>query len=224
MNSLHVIITAGGSGTRMNSEIPKQFISIAGKPILMYTIEKFYNFDKNINIILVLPQNHTKLWEKLCFEQNFLIKHKIAIGGNTRFDSIKSGLNYVSGEGLTATHDGVRPFVSFQTIQNCIDLADKTGNAIPVVKINDSIRKIENSNSSIQNRELFRAVQTPQVFDNELIKTAYLQNFHTEFTDCASVVEKKGIKINITEGNIENFKITCPSDLIIALAYLNEGF
>jgi len=224
MSSFNVIITAGGLGTRMKSDIPKQFLSINGKPILMYTIEKFYKFNSKINIILVLPKDYTDLWKTLCKEKNFLIKHKIVIGGETRFESIKNGLNVISENGYTATHDGVRPFVSFQTIQNCLDLAKKESNAIPVVKINDSIRRIENNNNFIENRELLRAVSTPQIFETKLLKTAYNQEFKSEFTDCASVVEKMGIQINLTEGNSENIKITNPSDLIIAEVYILNGF
>jgi len=211
-----VIIVAGGQGKRMNSEIPKQFIEVAGKPVLMHTIEKFYGFSDKIKIILVIPEPYFKFWRSLCNKYDFKIEHKLVAGGETRFDSVKNGLQEIYEPCVVAIHDGVRPLVSHETLSGVFSHAEKNGNAIPVGKINESMRKLETDNSFPVNREQFRMIQTPQCFHSDLIKKAYEQKYRKVFTDDATVVEAMGVKINLVEGNIENIKITRPVDLKFA--------
>jgi 2-C-methyl-D-erythritol 4-phosphate cytidylyltransferase len=213
---------AGGSGRRMNAGIPKQFLLLGHIPVLMHTIHVFHAFDSNINIVLVLPENQIQIWNDLCKKHNFTIKHRITIGANTRFGSVSNGLKLIHDEGLLAIHDGVRPLVSHSTLKRCFELAEEKGNAIPVMPLVDSVRSINKKTSTAENRDKFVSVQTPQVFDVELIKEAYRQEYDPAFTDDASVLEKKGIAINLAEGNPENIKITRPVDLIVAKALLNN--
>jgi 2-C-methyl-D-erythritol 4-phosphate cytidylyltransferase len=211
-----VIIAAGGVGLRMKTDKLKQFIVLAGKPILMHTIQVFYNYDKSIKIILALPSDHIKNWMNLCNKFKFEIKFTVAEGGRTRFHSVKNALELVDDEGYIAIHDAVRPFVSQNTISRCFDSAILKENAVPVIDINETTRIIgENYNKSIDRRKI-KLVQTPQVFKCEDIKKAYEQNYKPDFTDDASVMESCGHKINLVEGNIENIKITRPFDIIIA--------
>lgn len=210
------IIVAGGSGKRMQSEVPKQFIELNGLPILMRTINVFYRFDKKIDIIVVLPKSLVEYWKQLCDEHHFNVLHRIAIGGEKRFHSVKKGLELVKNEGLVAIHDGVRPLVSHDTLVRCIGTAGEKGNAIPVIPIVESVRIIQQDKNRPFNRNLLSLVQTPQVFKTELIKKAYEQPYMLEFTDDAGVLEKLGYEINLVEGNKENIKITTRSDLFAA--------
>ncbi len=218
----YVIITAGGTGKRMGSELPKQFIELGGRPILMHSIKRFYDFDKTINIIISLPQDYISLWKELCKEHLFLIKHKVVSGGKTRFHSIKNALAEVNEDGLVAVHDGVRPLVSNETIKRSFESAFELGNGIASSNIVFSIRKFENGISLAKNRDLYKEIQTPQTFKVSVLKNAYLQEFNEEFTDDASVVEKLGEKIYLTEGNRDNIKITTPFDILIAEAVISE--
>jgi 2-C-methyl-D-erythritol 4-phosphate cytidylyltransferase len=215
---LYALIVAGGSGRRMGTDIPKQFLEIAGKPILMHTIERFYDFDKSIEIITVLPEDQLLRWNGLKEKYSFTIQHAIVRGGETRFFSVKNGLEFVDPSGLVAIHDGVRPLVSCDTIKRCYESAEKYGNCIPVISPSDSLRVITQEGNRPVDRMQFKQVQTPQVFKTELIKKAYLQEYQPEFTDDATVLERIGEKINMVEGNRENIKITNPQDLIIARA------
>ncbi len=217
----NVIIVAGGSGTRMGTELPKQFLPLMGKPVLMHTINRFYQFDKNITIIVVLPAQEQERWTQLCTNHQFNIKHKTVNGGATRFHSVKNGLALAT-DGLIAIHDAVRPLVALSVISNCFRTAATNGTAIPVVPINETIRLIKTEGSQQIDRNMYRAVQTPQVFEASLIKSAYQQNYQEHFTDDASVVESDTIKIELVEGNTENIKITTPIDLAIAEVYLNK--
>ena len=219
-----LIIVAGGQGKRMKSEIPKQFLIIAGKPLLMHTIERFHNYLSEIKIFLVLPESHFEFWKSLCKKYDFTISHQLVKGGKTRFHSVKNGLDEINEECIVAIHDGVRPLVNHSTIANTFVLAEKKGNAIPVVGINESMRKIKHKKSAPVNRNKFRIIQTPQCFKSKLIKEAYGQDFRDEFTDDATVVEALGIKVRLAEGNAENIKITRPVDLKIAEAFLHTGF
>ena len=212
-----VIIVAGGIGTRMNADIPKQFLELSGKPIVIRTIEKFYAFDNSIKIILVLPTQHILLWNKLIEKHNFNIPIQLANGGETRFDSVKNGLELIK-NGIVAIHDAVRPLVSSDTIKRAYETAFLKGNAIPTILINDSLRILDNSGNKPLDRTQVRIIQTPQCFDVALIKKAYLQAYDISFTDDASVLEKLGEKINLVEGNPENIKITHPIDMLIAEA------
>lgn len=212
----YVIITASGKGLRMNSDIPKQFLEIAGKPILMHTIEKFYNYDNQLNIIITLNSEKINFWKDLVNKHNFKIKHKIVIGGKTRFQSIKNAIAEIDKNSITAVHDAVRPLVSLNTIVRCYKKAEECGNAVPYIHINESIREIKGNENKIANRENFVLVQTPQVFKSDILIKAYEQDFSESFTDDASVVENIGYKINLIEGNSNNIKVTTPKDLRVA--------
>lgn len=221
----YIIIVAGGKGLRMGSETPKQFLPIGGKPILMRTIERFKAYDKEMKVIVVLPESQQSYWKELCGEYDFNIEHQIANGGNTRFESSRNGLAMIpEGEdGLVGIHDGVRPFVSLQTIARCYDEALKTCAAIPVMSITETLRMIEkNGNSKNVLRSDYRSVQTPQVFNIMMLKMAYAQEFQDSFTDDASVMEQFGCKVSMVKGNCENIKITTPTDLKFAATLLNE--
>lgn len=214
------LIVAGGSGSRMKGDIPKQFMELNGRPILMHTFDVFKNIDKNLEFILVLPEIQIEFWKELCKQHNFEIEHKIAIGGETRFFSVKNGLDLISGEGIVFIHDGVRPLVSKQTIENCLVETLANGNALPVVSVPESIRYVDSEGNKAVDRSKYHLVQTPQTFKTEIIKQAYQQPFSSKFTDDASVLEKLGVKINLVAGNRENIKITYPEDLLIAKSFL----
>lgn len=213
-----VIIVAGGKGTRMGSELPKQFLPLAGVPILMYTIMAFKKYDEKIEIIVVLPRGEQEYWKQLCQEQHFSIEHRIANAGETRFHSVKNGLALVEAPGLVGVHDGVRPFVSGEVIHRCYELAEEHKAVIPVVDVVESVRHLTDSGSETVDRNDYKLVQTPQVFDVDLLRQAYEQEFTPAFTDDASVVEAMGVPVYLTEGNRENIKITTPFDLMIGAA------
>jgi len=210
------LIVAGGKGERMQTDIPKQFIEINGKPILMHTLEVFHRFDAAMQLILVLPAVQFDYWNELCRKHGFLLPHSVVAGGESRFQSVKNGLAAVKVPALVAVHDGVRPLVSLETIARCFDEAKKHKAVIPVVDLVDSIRQIDGSNSQSVDRNAYKLVQTPQVFESGVLKQAYEQEFSALFTDDASVVEALGVKIELVEGNRENIKITTGFDLKIA--------
>ncbi|MBL4652173.1 MAG: 2-C-methyl-D-erythritol 4-phosphate cytidylyltransferase [Flavobacteriales bacterium] len=204
----------------MESTTPKQFIELKGKPILMHSILAFFRFDEAINITVVLPEHQISVWKQLCEQHNFQIEHEVIKGGEERFHSVKNGLNVISEKGIVAIHDGVRPLVSKDTLTRCFEEAEKSGNAIPIVDILETIREVQQENSHAVSRDNYKLVQTPQCFDVELIKSAFKQEYQSNFTDDASVAEAFGIMINLVEGNRENIKITTPSDLLLAEALL----
>lgn len=224
----YIIIVAGGKGLRMGTDLPKQFIPIEGKPVLMHTLETFDNWDSDANIILVLPQEHQDYWQMLCKEIGCTITHHIVNGGETRFHSVRNALKFIEEEfGISperkkkawiAVHDGVRPFPAPDVIDNCFSSAEQEGNAIPIVPIADSIREVTENGSRQVDRSHYYIVQTPQVFHSDLLINAYKQPYSPEFTDDASVVETAGETIHIVPGNRENIKITTPFDLLIAKA------
>lgn len=216
------IIVAGGKGERMQGDIPKQFLLIDNQPILMHTLNIFHQFDKSMLIILVLPASQKNYWSELCKKHAFDIPHKIVTGGNTRFESVKNGLASIKSPSLIAVHDGVRPFVSHETIKACFDAAEQHGSAIPVIELVDSIRQITQNQNISADRTKFRLVQTPQVFDGDLLQKAYNQEFCITFTDDASVVEALGHKIEMVMGNRENIKITTSIDLLIGEAFYRK--
>ena len=216
-----VIIAGGGSGNRMGTTIPKQFLLLQNKPVLMHTIQRFFDFDKNIEVILALPESQINYWKNLCKELDFNFKHIVVEGGATRFHSVKNALGLIKTEGFTAVHDAVRPFVSIETIKKCFETAAEKNNAIPVIEPVDSLRIIMKNENFICNRELIRMVQTPQIFKTSILKKAYEQEYSERFTDDASVVENLDIKITMINGNRENIKITSPLDLVIGEAILN---
>ena len=215
------IIVAGGSGKRMSSDIPKQFLPLNGKPVLMYTLKCFADFDSSMKLILALPAEHTERWKQLCTEHEFTIPHTLVHGGITRFHSVRNALAAAGDTGLIAVHDGVRPCVAHEVIARCFDEAERSGAAIPVVVPVDSLRHISNNESVAVDRSLYRIVQTPQVFDAALIKAAYANCGDSyNFTDDASLVEHFGRRITLVEGNRENIKITTPFDLTTAEAII----
>lgn len=211
-----VIIVAGGQGERMGSVLPKQFIPIHGKPILMHTLELFHSWNTAATIILVLPKSHQDYWKMLVRELNCEIPHQIVDGGETRFHSVRNGLMHLTNCELVGVHDGVRPLVSSEVIDNCFKKAAETGAAIPVIPLTETIRKRDGEYSYSVNRAEYVNVQTPQVFRYDWLVEAYQQNYIPGFTDDASVIENNGKTIYLVEGNIENIKITNPIDLIIA--------
>lgn len=214
------LIVAGGKGLRMGSDLPKQFLPVGGKPVLMRTLEAFYQFDAAMHLILVLPKEQQAYWRQLCSDYQFVINHRIVDGGETRFHSVKNGLAFVSGSGLVGVHDGVRPFVSQEVIGRCYDMAEVRKAVIPVVDIVETVRRLTAEGSETVNRNDYKLVQTPQVFDAGLLKQAYTQEFTPLFTDDASVVEAMGVPVCLVEGNRENIKITTPFDLKVATTLL----
>ena len=215
------LIVAGGKGLRMGSELPKQFLPIGGKPVLMHTLEAFHRFDKRMQLILVLPREQQGFWRELCETHGFNIRHEIADGGETRFHSVKNGLALINGiGGMVGVHDGVRPFVSQEVIARCFREAAVRKAVIPVIDVVETVRHLTGSGSETVNRNDYKLVQTPQVFDADLLRRAYEQEFTPFFTDDASVVEAMGVPVHLGEGNRENIKITTPFDLKVASALL----
>lgn len=227
-NNKAVIIVAGGKGLRMKSALPKQFMELAGKPVLMHTIDCFYRFDNEIKIILVLPANHIEFWGSLCDDHKFSTVHEIVSGGATRFHSVLNGLAAVGDARVVAVHDGVRPLVSAETLRRCFDAAQKNGTAVPVMDSVESVRFVVGDKNHAVDRTACKMVQTPQVFDGLLLKSAYYQEYRPFFTDDASVVESywhlKGDtnQIFLVDGNCENIKITTSFDLEIASLYVTN--
>ena len=214
----HVIIVAGGSGTRMNSALPKQFMLLSGKPVLMHTMTQFYKAGPAFDLILVLPISHQNTWRDLIAEHQFDVPHSIVNGGETRFHSVKNGLDSIADaeDSIVAVHDGVRPLISTDLIARCFSVAEASGSAVPVIRLNDSVRQITPVGNAALGRENLRLVQTPQCFKTEQIKKAFSVDYSDEFTDCASVLEASGFKITLTEGESYNFKITTQKDLWLA--------
>ena len=216
----YVIIVAGGKGLRMRSDIPKQFLPIGGKPVLMRTLERFREYSTELQIILVLPENQQDYWLQLCQQYHFEVKYQLANGGQTRFHSVQNGLALVpdDADGVVGVHDGVRPFPSIDVIQNCYEAARTAKAVIPVIPVVETVRHLEGEGSVTVPRGDYRLVQTPQTFDIQLLKAANRQPYHDGFTDDASVVESYGHSITLVEGNRENIKITTPYDIVVAEA------
>lgn len=219
----YIVIVAGGKGMRMGADIPKQFIPIGGKPVLMRTLERFFACDGELKIILVLPHEQQAYWRQLCRDCAFNIPHTIVDGGETRFESSRKGLQAIplDAAGLVGIHDGVRPFVSEAVIKRCFEAADESKAAIPVLPVTDTLRHVDR-NGVGRNvlRSDYRIVQTPQVFDIRLLRKAFEQPYQDSFTDEASVVESLGYTVEMVEGNRENIKLTTPFDLTLAEAML----
>ncbi len=214
----YVVLVAGGTGTRMKSEIPKQFLSFAGKPVLIHTIERFYKFDNDIGIILVLPETSVDFWNRILLENPLPSKVEIAAGGDTRAASTLSGLTKVPDDSIVAIHDAVRPLLSVELIRRCFFAAEKFGNACPAIIPVDSLRRKTDDQSESVNRDNYLQVQTPQVFKASLLKSAFEKMKTGGFMDEASLFEAAGNIIYIVEGERWNIKITYPEDLIIAEA------
>lgn len=214
----YVIIVAGGKGLRMGSDIPKQFLPISGRPVLMRTLERFRAYSADLQIILVLPEAQQDYWRLLCEEYHFDVEYQLANGGQTRFHSVQNGLALVpdDAEGVVGVHDGVRPFPSIEVIKNCYETARTAKAVIPVIPVVETVRHLEKEGSVTVPRDEYKLVQTPQTFDIQLLKAANRQPYNDGFTDDASVVESYGHEITLVEGNRENIKITTPYDLKIA--------
>ena len=214
----YIIIVAGGKGLRMGSDIPKQFLPIGGKPVLMRTLERFREYSPTLQIILVLPQAQQDYWHKLCKDYDFKVEYVLANGGETRFHSVQNGLAKIpdDAEGVVGVHDGVRPFPSIDVIRNCYETARTAKAVIPVIPVVETVRHLQGNTSETVPRNDYRLVQTPQTFDIQLLKAANKQPYNDGFTDDASVVEAFGFNITLVEGNRENIKITTPYDLKIA--------
>jgi 2-C-methyl-D-erythritol 4-phosphate cytidylyltransferase len=218
-----IIITAGGTGKRMGSDLPKQFLNLVGKPILFHTIEQFYRYDESAQILLTLPEAWKNYWEETCFQHSFSIPHTVLIGGEERFHSIQKALEYATGDCI-AVHDGVRPMVSLETIARCFESALKFGSGIPVLPMKESIREITNENNSMSvPRANYRIVQTPQVFKREILVASYQQMFHSQITDDATLVEENNFHVYLVKGNEENIKITTPLDLAMCELILTKN-
>ena len=219
----YIIIVAGGKGLRMGSDIPKQFLPIGGKPVLMRTLERFREYSVDLQIILVLPEAQQEYWHRLCKEYHFDVEYTLANGGQTRFHSVQNGLAKVPDDaiGVVGVHDGVRPFPSIEVIRNCYETARQKKAVIPVIPVVETVRHLESEKSKTVPRDEYRLVQTPQTFDIQLLKAANKQPYNDGFTDDASVVESFGYEITLVEGNRENIKITTPYDLKIAEVLIN---
>ena len=212
----YAVIVAGGSGNRMQSRQPKQFLELTGLPILMHTLDAFYNCSLNIEIILVLPSDHVNTWKALTTKHQFDTPHLIAEGGATRYDSVKNGLDQINGNGIVAIHDGARPLVTSDVIHRTVDEAQKSGSGIAAVQVKDSIRQVVSGQNKSVDRSEFYAVQTPQTFEVQLIKKAFAASKSNLFTDDATVAEASGVKVTLVEGSYDNIKITTPEDLVVA--------
>jgi 2-C-methyl-D-erythritol 4-phosphate cytidylyltransferase len=214
----YAIIVAGGSGSRMRSVVPKQFLSLNGLPVLMHTLLAFHNSNSKPQLILVLPANYHGHWIQLCTIHNFNIPHQLVRGGETRFHSVKNGLGLIpdNKDSLIAVHDAVRPLTSREIIDESYQYAATNSNAVVAVKSRDSIRQLKDGSSIALTRDEIYLVQTPQTFQSAQLKKAYLQPYSSHFTDDASVVEGTGIKINLIEGSYQNIKITFAEDIAIA--------
>ena len=208
----YIIIVAGGKGLRMGTDIPKQFLPIGGKPVLMRTLERFREYSADLQIILVLPKAQQDYWQELCQEYDFKVEYQMTDGGETRFHSVQHGLALIpdDAEGVVGVHDGVRPFPSIDVIRNCYETARKKKAVIPVIPIVETVRHLQDETSVTVPRGDYRLVQTPQTFDIQLLKAANRQPYNNGFTDDASVVEAFGFDITLVEGNRENIKITTP--------------
>ena len=219
----YAVIVAGGSGNRMQQTVPKQFLLLDGIPVLMHTLQAFYQSHLNPEILLVLNESQHANWEELCFKYDFNIPHRVVSGGEQRFHSVKNALLSIQGEGIVAVHDAVRPLVSPELIDKSFAVAAEKGNCVAGIMPTDSIRKINDGQKSVAfNRNEFILVQTPQTFNLAILRKAYEQLYKNDFTDDASVVERAGFEINIIPGERENIKITYPEDLEIAWVFRHK--
>lgn len=238
----YIIIVAGGKGLRMGTEVPKQFLPIGGRPVILRTIDRFKAYDPQINVILVLPHEQHGCWQQLCRQHGFHTPCTVVEGGETRFHSVKNGLQAVpdTAQGMVGVHDGVRPFAAVEVIRRCFSTARTAQAVIPVVPVVETLRHLLPADATGQHpqknapfgavpsetvaRADYRLVQTPQVFSIQLLKQAYAQPYCTAFTDDASVVEAMGHEVTLVEGNRENIKLTTPFDLTVAEALIQAGW
>ncbi|MBL7862277.1 MAG: 2-C-methyl-D-erythritol 4-phosphate cytidylyltransferase [Cyclobacteriaceae bacterium] len=222
-NKEFALIVAGGKGTRIKSRLPKQFLELHGKPILMHTLDAFFRYSEKIQIVLVLPEDDFQTWRDLCDRYRYQQPVILQKGGETRFQSVKNGLEKIEGPGLVAIHDGVRPLVSEDIIGASFRLAAVHQSAVAAVRLKESIRMTDQDNTKAVDRSRFRLIQTPQTFSIDLIKQAYQLKEDTTLTDDASVAERLGHTISLFEGSYLNIKITTPEDLIVAEALMSRA-
>jgi len=218
----YCIIVGGGEGIRMNSKVPKQFLLLSGKPVIFWSISAFLSYDPSIKMIIVLPRKYISDWKKLSEEYNLSGSITIVQGGESRYHSVKNAVDKLPDNGLVAIHDGVRPLVYQKLIKRCFDLAEKKGNAIPYIPIQDTMRQlVDNKNVSVDRHQFVR-IQTPQVVDIKIIKKAFLQPWHKNFTDESRMLENMGVSICMLEGDEKNIKITKQNDLQLARYYMDR--
>jgi 2-C-methyl-D-erythritol 4-phosphate cytidylyltransferase len=218
----YAILVGGGSGSRMQQDIPKQFLLVAGKPVLMHTLEAFYQSEPRPEIIVVLNVDYHEYWEKLCKTHQFSIPHTLVKAGQERFFSVKNGLKLVKGNALVAIHDAVRPSIKKEKIEEAFSYAEVNGNAVLAIQSKDSVRLSDTKGNKALARELVYLIQTPQIFTSNVLQKAYQQEFRSSFTDDASVVEHAGVAIHLVEGDPKNIKITYPEDLALAEVFLKQ--
>ena len=212
-----ILIVAGGRGTRMGGPQPKQFLELAGRPVLMHTLEAFDRWDASARLIVVLPEDQIDTWKRLCEAHVFGRIHRVVAGGETRFHSVRNGLGAVASDGLIAVHDGVRPLVAPSVIAACFAAAADGGTAVPVVPVVESVREVDaDGGSRPVDRTRLRVVQTPQVFRADVLRAAYCLPYDPRFTDDASVVEASGVAVRLVPGHRENITLTTPMDLLLA--------
>lgn len=207
----------------MGAVVPKQFLTLVGKPVLCHSIEAFQRFDPTMQLIVVLPNDQIDGWRTLCTRHGFTIEHVVVSGGEERFHSVQQGLKEVKHDGLVAVHDGVRPLVSVELIERCFVAASAHGSAIPVVPVSSSVRELVGEGSHAVDRSRLRVVQTPQCFRAELLRKAFELPYDPTFTDEATLVERMGLEVHLVEGEEHNIKVTTPTDLILATTLLEEG-
>lgn len=216
----YAILVAGGVGSRMQGTLPKQFLELAGRPVLMHTLERFHR--PGIEIILVLHPDYHTYWKEQCLAGNFSVPHLLVAGGQTRAGSVRNGLEKVENNSLVAVHDAVRPFVSAAFLERLYREAEKEGTAIPVMPVKETLRQLNNEGSQTVNRDEYRLVQTPQIFRSELLKEAFRNPAFEKFTDEASLVEETlQRRLHLTAGEEENIKLTVPADLKWAGYYIS---
>jgi 2-C-methyl-D-erythritol 4-phosphate cytidylyltransferase len=216
------IIVAGGTGSRLGGEIPKQFLLLGGKPLLMHSIEIFYQYDPTIHIIVAMHPAYTGKWTELCAESHFMIPHQLAPGGETRFHSVRNALALVSGNGLVAVHDAARPLATVDLVIRTFQSALEHGSAIPCIPVNETVRSVENGRVNLIDRASLRITQTPEVFDIALLRNAYEQPYCESFTDDGSVLEATGRRVHLVDGEPTNLKVTLPGDIEVAEVLLKR--
>lgn len=218
--SEYAIVVAGGSGTRMKSSNPKQFLLVGGLPIVMHSLYSFFNYSKKVRLVLVLPHGEISMWKELCQTHNFNLDVQIVAGGATRFNSVQNGLMSIGDGGLVAIHDGVRPFTSCEIIEACYKSAAEHGSGVAALRLTDSIRQVDELKNMTVPRDQYRLVQTPQTFQTDMIKQAFGKAENNLFSDDASVFESAGYSVTLVEGSYENFKVTNRIDLLRAQSYV----
>lgn len=221
--SRHLIVVAGGTGSRMGMDLPKQFLLLNGRPILAHTLARFHQWDPQLNMVVVLHADFMDHWAELCQEHQVNIPHVAVAGGETRFHSVLNGLRRLDSEsGMVGVHDAVRPLVTHDVISRAFSVAERSGAAVPLIPVVDSLRRVDENGSEVVDRSEYYRVQTPQCFQLEVLRKAFTQEYSPSFTDDASVVESMGKKVSWVDGNVENIKITSPMDLKVAEALLPQ--